>query len=131
MGRATLGAYRLTPLGMVAAESGLLLARALLNHRQSRFAQQLYVRPRDGEAWGPEEILEREDGAALPARLRAAASLQLGNTVERQEWSRRQAFPGEIAIVDSRAKALEIASRPDKEDLDQGGHDLNRWFLPR
>ena len=33
--------------------------------------------------------------------------------MERQEWSRRLAFPGEIAI-DSRAEALEIASRPDR-----------------
>ena len=41
MGRATLGAYRSTPLGMVAAESGRVPARALLNHRQSRFAQRL------------------------------------------------------------------------------------------
>ena len=57
MGRATLGAYRSTPLGMVAAESGLVPARALLNHRQSRFAQRLYARPGDGG--GPEEILER------------------------------------------------------------------------
>ena len=110
MGRATLGTYKSTPLGMVAAESGLVPARALLNHRQSRFAQRLYARPKDGE--GPEEILEREAGTALTARLRAAASLQPGNTVERQEWSRRLIFPGEIAI-DSRAKAFEIASRPD------------------
>ena len=33
--------------------------------------------------------------------------------MERQEWSRCLAFPGEVAI-DSRAKALEIASRPDR-----------------
>ena len=40
MGRATLGAYRSTPLGMVAAESGLVPARALLNHRQSTSGKQ-------------------------------------------------------------------------------------------
>ena len=89
-----------------------------MNHRQSRFAQRLYARSKDGE--GPEEILEREAGAALTVRLRAAASLQPGNTVERQEWSRRLAFPGEIAI-DSRAKALEIASRPDRRTWTREG----------
>ena len=111
MDRATLGACRSTPLRMVVAESGLVSARALLNHHQSRFTQRLYARPRDGE--GPEEILEREAGAALTARLRAAAFLQPGNMVERQERSRHLAFPGEIAI-DSQAEALEITSRPDR-----------------
>ena len=111
MGRATLGAYRSTPLGMVVTESSLVPARALLNYRQSRFAQRLHARPRDGE--GPEEILEREAGTALTARLRVVASLQPGNTVERQEWSRHLTFLGEIAI-DSQSKALEIAGRPDR-----------------
>ena len=39
MGRATLGAFRLTLLGVVAAESGLAPARALLDRRQARFAR--------------------------------------------------------------------------------------------
>lgn len=49
MGRATLGAFRSTPQGILAAESGLTLARALLDHRQARFAQRLHARPRVGE----------------------------------------------------------------------------------
>ena len=52
IGRATLGAFQSTPLGIVAAESGLTPARALLDRRQSRPAQCLHPRPRDGG--GPE-----------------------------------------------------------------------------
>ena len=37
MGRATLGAFQSTPLGIVTVESGLTPARALLNHRQEGF----------------------------------------------------------------------------------------------
>ena len=105
MGRSTLGAFRSTPLGIVAAESGLTPARALLNFRQARFVQRLYARPKDGQ--GPEEILDRE-GAALTTRLRAAAGLYRRETVEPQEWGTGKAFPGQI-VIDSRVQALEIA----------------------
>lgn len=54
-----LGAYRSTPRSIVAGESGLKLARALLNHRQAMFTQRLSARPRDG----PEGILTRERSA--------------------------------------------------------------------
>ena len=54
MDRATLGAFQLTPHGIVAEDSGLTLARALLYHRQAQFSQ-LYARLEDGG--GPEEIL--------------------------------------------------------------------------
>ena len=91
MGRSTLGAFRSTPLGIIAAESGHFLARARLNYRQARFAQRLHARPRNGE--GPEEILTRE-GAALATGLRAAASLLPGDTAETQEWGTRRTFPG-------------------------------------
>ena len=43
MGRATLGAFRSTPLGIVAAESGHTPARPLLDYRQARFAQRLHA----------------------------------------------------------------------------------------
>ena len=82
MGRSTLGAFRSSPLGIVAAESGLTPARAQLNFRQARFAHRLNARPKDGQ--GPEEILDR-DGAALTMRLRAAAGLHRRETVEPQE----------------------------------------------
>ena len=77
MGRAILGVSRSTPLGVITAENGHTPARALLNHRQARFAQRLRARPRDRE--GP-EILTRE-GAALTPRRRAAAPLRPGGTV--------------------------------------------------
>ena len=105
MGRSTLGAFQSPPLGIVAAESGHIPARALLNYRQARFAQRLHARPRDGK--GPEEILTR-DGAALTTRLRAAASLRPGDTVETQEWGTRRTFPGQV-VVDIRRGALDTA----------------------
>ena len=48
MCRATLGAFRSTPLGIVAAESGLTPARALLDHRQAKSIKSL--RPTRGWA---------------------------------------------------------------------------------
>ena len=47
MWRASLGVRQTTPLGIVAAESGLTPARALLDHRQARFALRLMARPRE------------------------------------------------------------------------------------
>ena len=58
MGCASSGAFRSTPRGIVAAESGFTPARALLNRRQARFSQTLHVKPRNGQV--PEEILTRE-----------------------------------------------------------------------
>ena len=81
IGRSTLGAFRSTPLGIVAAESGLTPARALPNHRQAGFTRRLYARPQSGD--GPEEILTRER-AALIMRLRAAAALRVGESMEHQ-----------------------------------------------
>ena len=52
MGRATLDVFRSTPLGIVAAESGLAPTRALLDHRQVRPTQRLYARPRGGDGPG-------------------------------------------------------------------------------
>ena len=79
MGRASLGALRSTPRGIVAAESGLSPTRALLNHRQAGFAQRLHARP--GNSQGPEEILTRE-GSALTSCIRAAAAIGCGGTAE-------------------------------------------------
>ena len=41
MARSALGAFRSTPQGILAVESALTPARALLEHRQARFAQRL------------------------------------------------------------------------------------------
>ena len=43
MAKSTLGAFRSTPQGILAAESGLVPARALLGHRQARFVQRLHA----------------------------------------------------------------------------------------
>ena len=63
MAQATLGAFWSTPQGILAAESGLTPARALLDHRQARFAYRLHA-----SGGGPEEILTRE-GAIVTTRL--------------------------------------------------------------
>ena len=122
MGRAKLGAFRSTPLGIVAAESGLTPARALLNHRQARFAQRLYARPQDGG--GPEEILERE--STLTTRLRAAAALCQGETVEQQQWGTTRRFPGRI-VVEKRESALITASEWSHHDTVECRHRDTVW----
>ena len=83
------------------AESDFTLARALLDHRRSRFAQRLVARPRGGQ--GPEVILGRD--STLTARLRRVAAISREGTAEGQGWS----FPGNI-IIDEREPALRIAS---------------------
>ena len=82
MGRATTGAFRSMPLGIVAAESGLTPARALLNHRQAGFTRRLFARPQDGG--GPVEILEGRS-SALITHIRATAALRRHETVEAQQ----------------------------------------------
>ena len=106
IGRTTLGAFQSTPLGIVAAESGLTPASALLNHFQARFSQRLHARPIEGG--GPEEVLAR-DRSALATRLQAAAALRRGETVESQQWGTVRRFPGRI-IVESRAGVQNTAS---------------------
>jgi hypothetical protein len=59
MGQASLGAFRSTPRGIVAAESGFTPARALLNHRRARFAQRLCQTQEPGTRGDPDE---RGDG---------------------------------------------------------------------
>lgn len=105
MGRATLGVFRSTPLGIVAAGSSLTPARALLSHRQARFAYRLHARPKNEE--GPKEILTR-DGAALMAHPMAASALRTSDTVKTQEWGSRLFFPGQI-VMEGREGALEKA----------------------
>ena len=95
----------LTSRGIVAGESGLTPARALLNHCQARFTQHLYARPRDG---GGPEILVRER-SDLTTRQRAVASLSCGKTVETQEWGTGRQFPGRV-VVEERVEALLTAS---------------------
>ena len=80
-GRATLGVFQSTLLGIVAAESGLTPARALLDPRQARLTQRLLARPRgQGSRQGPEEILIRD--FALTDRLRVSTFLWARETEE-------------------------------------------------
>ena len=102
MGRFTLGAFRSTPRGIVAGESGPALARALLNHCQARFTQRLCARPRDGG--------DSRQGALCPHHTPTSSSHSpTGREVEVQEWSIGRQFSGRI-IVNSRAGALQTAS---------------------
>ena len=104
MARSTLGVFRSTLQGILAAESGHTPARALLDYRQSRFVQ-LHARPLRGG--GPEEILECDDGAMV-RKLRAAANTRQGETVEPQVWSESKTFPG-LCEIAPEAQALETA----------------------
>ena len=113
MGRATLGAFSSTSLGIVTAESGLTSARPLLNHRQVSFARRLNARPRDGD--GPEEILER-DRSALAIRLRAAAALRRTAAVEPQVCGTGRIFPGRI-VIESRDGTIIAASQQRRSDI--------------
>ena len=97
MARSTLGAFKSTPLGILAGESGHTPARPLLDYRQTRFAHRLLARPQGGG--GPEEILEREEGAVV-RRLRAAAGTKAGETVEPQSREEGRVFPGGFTIDD-------------------------------
>ena len=87
------------------AESGLIPAQSLLEHRQARFTHRLYARPQGSGS--PEEILTRK-GTAVTTRLRAAAGIRRGETVEPQQWSTGQAFP-EAIVIDEKDMALDTA----------------------
>ena len=106
MGGATLGGFRSTPLGVLAAESGFTPARALLNHRQASFARRLYARHQGGN--GP-EIPERRN-AALTTRIRASAALHRHETVEAQEWGSGRRFAGRV-ILEQREAAILTANQ--------------------
>ena len=95
MARSALGAFRPTPQGILAAESDFTPARALLDHRQVRFAQRLLARPQDGG--GPEEIIERD--AAVSARLQAAAGTRRGESMSPRPGARTGPSPRVLPSV--------------------------------
>ena len=105
MGRATTGTFQSTPLGIVAAESKMALARPLLDYRRAKFAQRLMARPK--RYHGPEKNLERR-GTRLTERLRQSAFLWSKVEQEKIEWTRSRRFQGKIRI-DSRGKAYQAA----------------------
>ena len=81
-GRATPGAFKSTPLGIVAAKCALTPARALRDHRQARFSLRLLARPAEGG--GPEEIRGRKaELAELAERLKMVTGLGKKEPVER------------------------------------------------
>ena len=105
LGRASLGVRQTTPVGIIAAESGLTPARALLDHTQARFALRLLARPQGGG--GQEEIMEKRS-SALTARIRERAGLKRRETCEAQVWDTLREFQGEV-FVDSKEEALRTA----------------------
>ena len=123
MARSTLGALRSTPQGILAAESGLTPARALLDRRQASFAYRLLSRPRDGG--GPEEILTRE-GLTVTTRVRTAGGIRRGETVEPQVWGEGKTFLGRV-VIQKREQALAVAGLGYR----QPQHGLDRWITAR
>ena len=103
LGRSSLGARRKTSLGIVTAESALPPARALLDHRQARFALRLMARPRGG---GGQEILERRNG--LTARIKERCGLGRRETVEAQSWEEFRALKGSV-LVEGKEEDLRAA----------------------
>ena len=90
-GRAALGVFQSTPLGIAAGASGLTAARANSDFRQARFTQRLLIKPQ-GQG-GSEEIMRRQ-GSALTERLQMATQPRSGDWVERQEWGDLKIFLG-------------------------------------
>ena len=123
MGRASLGVRQTTPLGIVAAESGLTPARALLDHTQARFAIRLLARPQGGG--GQEEIMEKRS-SALTARLRGKAGLKRRETCEEQVWDSFRNFQGEVH-VESKEEALRTAQEWADGSRLEGGEVGAAW----
>ena len=108
MARSKLGVYQSTPRGIVMAESGSTPARALLDHRRARFAQQFLARPQGDQ--GP-EIFKRE--STPTARLRVKARVEREGIAEKQEWDVGRRFGGRI-VVEKKEVALRTAKGWDK-----------------
>lgn len=90
--------------GIVAAGSRLVTAGALLSHRQARFKQRLFKNPQGNN--GSEEILTRER-ATLTTRLKAAAALWLGESVEN-----RGGAPADSSPAKSSSRGERVLFRP-------------------
>ena len=103
MGRASLGTFRSTALGIVMAGGKLTPAKVFLDNRQARYAQRLLARPAGHK--GPEEMLSRA-GSVLGPRFLRLAHVALGEAVERHSWPRTRTFPGQV-IEARREEALE------------------------
>ena len=103
MGRARLRAFQSTSLGIVAAESRLIPARALHEYRQAKSAERLLARPQCHE--GPEEAMERHGADLTNRRLQDAMFLRLGGSAE----SRPGESPGRI-VAEEKEEALGTAS---------------------
>lgn len=120
--RSTLGAFRSAPQGILVAESGLTPARPLPGYRQSRSAQRLLARPKDG--WGPKEILTRER-SAITTRLQTASGRRPRESVEVQELCSSRIFPGHIR------HRREGTGARDSQKLGAAQHYLDRWLTAR
>lgn len=118
MGRATVGAFRTTQLGIVATESTLTPARALLDHRQARYPQRLLrlARPEGGGRRRPSR-----DGARGEAEGgKEAAGHRDGGRAGMERYAN---FPGR-RICRKEAEALEFAAGRKTETIPPGRTSL-------
>ena len=92
--------------------SGLKSARALLNYRQARFTQRLYVRPRGG---GRSQEFLTGERSVFTTRLQASAAFHRGETADALEWGTGCHFSGRL-IAEVRAGALQAPSKWRRRD---------------
>jgi hypothetical protein len=95
-----------TPLGTLMAESGLTPATALLNHRQSRYAQRLLRQP--AETKGARQVILKTKNSALSQRLKHMSHLD-GDQVEERFLEIGKTFHGEIMPDTNEDKAYQVA----------------------
>ena len=110
MGRSSLGVRKTTAIGIVTTESALPPARALLDHRQARFALRLLARPQGGG--GQEEILLRN--SSLAARIKERCGLSRRETAELQGWEEFRQLKGTV-VVNSKEEAFRVAEEWDDQ----------------
>jgi hypothetical protein len=114
MARGTIGAFQSTPLGPLLAESGMMPAVPLLNHRQSRYAQRILRQPVGTR--GAKEILLEIMNSALSKRLREMTLLN-NNEMEKIYPEVGKTFVGEIMPNTEELEAKRVAEEwSDRED---------------
>jgi hypothetical protein len=106
MARGATGMLPFTPLGTLLAESGLTPATALLDHRQSRYAQRLLRQ--SAETKGAREVLLETKGSALSQWLNHMSHLD-GDPVEENLLEIGKTFHGEIMPDTNEDRAYQVA----------------------
>ena len=96
------------PLELLQQRVFLPPARALLDHRQARFALRLLARPQGGG--GQEEIRLRN--SSLAARIKVRCGLNRMETAELKEWGEFQQLKGTV-VEDSKKETFRVAEEWD------------------